>query len=72
MPGIDDIRGLVRENRGLTISYFDASISSDGRAMLFASVRDDELVYHPIGINYYHADTQYLSDIIISLRDKNH
>ena len=50
----------------------DAMISSDGKALIFASVRDDD----GNGVNtnhneFYHATQAYFSDIFISLKTEN-
>ena len=49
----------------------DATISSNGEALIFSSVRDENLNLHNTNENNYHGDNQYPSDIYVSLKDQN-
>ena len=49
----------------------DATISSNGEALIFASVRENSNNLFQNNTNNYHGDNQYPSDIYISLRDQD-
>ena len=49
----------------------DATISSDGSALIFASVRENSKNLFSENENHYHGDNQYPSDLFVSLKDKN-
>lgn len=49
----------------------DVTISSNGEALIFASVREESMNLYTDNENNYHGDNQYPSDIFISLKDKN-
>jgi outer membrane protein OmpA-like peptidoglycan-associated protein len=48
----------------------DAMISSDGNALLFASVRKENYDYnYKLDLGLYHGETEYASDIYVCLKD---
>ncbi|MBT5858520.1 MAG: OmpA family protein, partial [Flavobacteriales bacterium] len=49
----------------------DATISSNGEALIFSSVREGSKNLYTENENNYHGDNQYPSDIFISLKDEN-
>ncbi len=49
----------------------DATISSDGSALIFASVRENSMNLFSENENYYHGDNQYPSDLFVSLKNEN-
>ena len=49
----------------------DAMISSDGNALLFSSIREDNLDYYgQREAKYYHGDNNYPTDIYVSLKNE--
>jgi len=49
----------------------DATISSDGSALIFASVRENSKNIFSENENNYHGDNQYPSDLFVSLKNEN-
>lgn len=49
----------------------DAMISSDGMALIFSSIRDENYDYFQKSENYYHGENEHPSDIYVSLKDIN-
>ncbi|MGY8989453.1 MAG: vWA domain-containing protein, partial [Flavobacteriales bacterium] len=49
----------------------DATISSNGEALIFSSVRGNSKNYYITNDNNYHGDNQYPSDLFVSLKDEN-